>query len=180
MTSTNNLPTIYLRFKRQNQTIFMECKANEILADVVHRLASLLGLQENDIRCYEVMSEERRKDVIRIEELKQLELLKQQRKKNLQWIPNNVPTSTANATSTAASANGIHHTTSSSTATSSSSTSASTTNDGITTGTASSSSNIVIPPYDDKKKIRDLGLENDSPVFFVIKQANGEFEASPV
>lgn len=52
MTSTNNIPTIYIRCRRQHQTIFMHCKSNELLSDIIYRIAALVYKQPNQIRLY--------------------------------------------------------------------------------------------------------------------------------
>jgi len=46
------LMSIYLRFKRQNQTLFLHCDATEELRDVKSRLSDIVGKQSADIRCY--------------------------------------------------------------------------------------------------------------------------------
>jgi len=44
--------SIYLRFKRQNQTLFLHCDATEELRDVKSRLSQILGKQSADVRCH--------------------------------------------------------------------------------------------------------------------------------
>lgn len=46
--------SIYLRFKRKNQTVFLHCKAQESLGDVKGRLAELLQQDPDEVRCLKV------------------------------------------------------------------------------------------------------------------------------
>ena len=70
----------YLRFKRRNQTVFVHCEPQELLGAVKLRLASILGLDELDLRFYEFMSAERRAHVMSLLEEKVRDLAKAKKK----------------------------------------------------------------------------------------------------
>lgn len=144
MSSTNNLPTIYIRCRRLNQTIFMHCKSNELLADVIYRISALVGVQPNQLHLYEHFATAERKQHV----LQQLKLQSENEtklKKKLNNIPNWIPSNKS------------------------------------TTAVNSNDSNVIdeIPPLDETKKIRELGLDNDSLVYFVIQNDDGTWEPPP-
>lgn len=78
----------YLRFKRRNQTIFLHCEPQEVLGAVKLRLAAILAIDEEDIRLYEHMTEERRRHVLSLLEEKLKEAAKLRKKKPGEPKPN--------------------------------------------------------------------------------------------
>jgi len=75
------LQSQYLRFKRRNQTVFLHCEPGELLGAVKFRLAAVLGVDELDIRLYELMSAERKAHVLALLEEKVREAAKLLKKK---------------------------------------------------------------------------------------------------
>jgi hypothetical protein len=75
------LQSQYLRFKRRNQTVFLHCEPGELLGAVKFRLAAVLGVDELDIRLYELMSAERKAHVLALLEEKVREAAKLIKKK---------------------------------------------------------------------------------------------------
>jgi len=71
----------YLRFKRRHQTVFLHCEPGELLGAVKLRLAAVLGVDELDIRLYELMSPERKAHVMQLLEEKVREAAKLMKKK---------------------------------------------------------------------------------------------------
>ena len=60
--SPHNIP-IYIRFKRLNQTLFIECNRNDHLQSIKEKLAELQGKDEDDLQLYEYLSEEKRQEI---------------------------------------------------------------------------------------------------------------------
>jgi len=73
--------SMYLRFKREKQTIFLHCEPSELLSAIKFRLAAVLGLDEEDVRLYEYMSAERKAQVMAAMEEKVREAAKLAKKK---------------------------------------------------------------------------------------------------
>lgn len=59
-----DLPPLFLRAKRKNQTIFLECDPYDCLEAFKERLARVVGRNPDDIRLFPCLTEERRRRLV--------------------------------------------------------------------------------------------------------------------